>query len=89
MPNRNTGTCPRKFTIPSSSVECVSRHTSQDCATLCIHVPASETPCPAKNRRRSRLRSERRASGQRMVGTGGVLRVAGSGSVRARPGSRL
>src|SRR6266536_2759079 len=39
---------------------------SQPCATACIHVPTSETHCPAKKSRRLRCRSERRAFGQLM-----------------------
>ena len=38
-------------TTPSQTGSEVSCRTSQACATCCIHVPMSETACPAKNSR--------------------------------------
>jgi len=46
--------------MPSSADEPVSRYTSHDCATFCIHVPISEMSWPAKNNWKLRCRSARR-----------------------------
>ena len=40
---RSTGTCEENATSPSITVEPVSRYTSHDWATVCIHVPTSDT----------------------------------------------
>src|SRR5439155_14221934 len=44
------------------------RYTSQDCATLCIHVPIREMSCPLKNSRKLRWRSDRKANAARERG---------------------
>src|SRR5439155_21593068 len=51
---------------PSSSGEFVSDRTSQAWATECIQVPIWEIVWAPKNARKSRWRSERRASGRRI-----------------------
>jgi len=38
----------RASTKPRSVLEWVRVSTSQDCAVICIQVPASETDCPVK-----------------------------------------
>src|SRR5882757_3991027 len=45
---RKTGIWLAKPTVPSSNADPVSRYTSHDCATVCIHVPINEISCPAK-----------------------------------------
>ena len=46
---RNTGNWLANPTPPSRREDPVSRYTSQDCATVCIHVPVREINCPEKN----------------------------------------
>jgi hypothetical protein len=36
---------------PTATGECVSVRTSHAAATFCIHVPVTETTCPAKKTR--------------------------------------
>ncbi len=43
-----TGSVCSATTSPSLVLECVSTRTSQDCAVICIQVPASEIDWPAK-----------------------------------------
>ena len=51
-PSRNAGNrVVAKPTRPSSIADPVSRYTSQLVAVVVIHVPASDTICPPKNRR--------------------------------------
>ncbi len=44
----STGSVCSATTKPRSVLEWVSTRTSQDCAVICIHVPASEIDCPVK-----------------------------------------
>jgi len=44
---------------PSSTFDPVRSYTSQPIATLCIHVPVTESPCPKKYRRKLRCRRDR------------------------------
>ena len=47
-PNRNMGRNRTAVTRPSSVPLWVSSSTRNDWATVCIHVPATETSCPEK-----------------------------------------
>ncbi len=62
---RKTGIWLENPTAPSSNPEPVSLYTSQDCATVCIHVPISEINCPLKKSWKLRCRRARPAACQR------------------------
>src|SRR5437667_4557203 len=72
---RNTGIWLAKPTDPSRSDDPVIRYTSQDWATLCIHVPISEMSWPAKKSWKLRCLSARNAVGSAVCwsSAGGVL----------------
>lgn len=50
-PSMKVGICPANPTMPKRNAEPVKRYTNQLVAMRVIHVPMSETLCPAKNNR--------------------------------------
>jgi hypothetical protein len=45
-PMRSPGPCCATVTNATAAAESVSRNISQDCATICTHMPKSDAPCP-------------------------------------------
>ena len=50
-PSTSTGTVCSATVIPNAAALELSVNTSQACATVCSHVPGTETSCPEKYRR--------------------------------------
>ncbi len=54
--NSATGSAPDAATRPTMNGSLLSWSASHPCATICIHVPISETVCPTQKRRKFRCR---------------------------------